>query len=152
MDDDVALSLDDMTCLLRRALLALAVGDVGAIEMFTEDLTGDSTNLCIRSRSELGYELLDRAGALSNVEFHLDRVESTGTETAVAWWRAAGDHTGEAMFNEDVLFEPTGRRIRMWATTRVVFRQRRIAGFETIYDGGDLFDQIRNGLSCPDGQ
>lgn len=152
MDDDVALSLDDVTCLLRRALLALAIGDVGAIDLFTEDVTGDSSNVCIRSRSELGYELLDRAGALSNVDFHLDRVESTGADTVVAWWRAAGDHTGEALFNEDLFFEPTGRRIRMWATTRVVFRRRRIAAFETIYDGGDLFDQLLNGPSSPDGQ
>lgn len=143
MEDEDAISLEHATCLLRRALLALAVGDVGAIELFTEDVTGEGPNLCVRSRTELGYQLLDRAGALSNVEFELDRVEAIAPDAVVAWWRVAGVHTGEVLFNEDLYFEPTGRPIRLSVTTRVVFRQRRIAAFQTSYDDGDLFDQIR---------
>jgi len=145
MDDDDPISLADATCLLRRALFALAVGDVGAIELFTEDVVGDGPNLRVRSRTELGYQLLDRAGALSNVEFDLDRVEAGAPCEVVASWRVAGDHTGEVMFDDDVYFEPTGRRIRLSVTTRVVFRRRRIAAFQTSFDDTDLFDQIRGG-------
>jgi len=151
MDDEAPISLADATSVLRRALLALAVGDVGALELFTEDVIGDSPNLYVRSRTELGYQLLDRAGALSNVGFDLDRVVMDGPDTAVASWRVTGDHTGEVMFNEDIYFPPTGRKIRLAVTTNVEFRQRQIAAFRTSYDGGDLFDQIRGGPPSADG-
>jgi ketosteroid isomerase-like protein len=150
MEGEGAVSFEEATCLVRRALLALATGDVGAIDIFTEDVIGDSPNLRVRSRSELQYQLLDRFGALSNVDFHLDRVETDGPATVVASWRVAGDHTGEVLFNEDVYFAPSGRRIRLSVTTRVVFRQGRIAAFETFYDDQNLFDQIRGRPSHPD--
>ena len=57
------------------ALLAIVAGDRGALDMFTEDVSGDSPNMCVRSRSELEYQLIDRAGALSNIEFAIDRVD-----------------------------------------------------------------------------
>jgi SnoaL-like polyketide cyclase len=146
----VTISLADASCVLRRALLALAVGDVGALELFTEDVIGDSPVLCVRSRTELEFQLLDRVGALSNVEFDLDQVSMTGPDTAVVSWRVAGDHTGEVLFNEDIFFGPTGRQIRMSLTTLVRFSQRRIAEFGTSYDDTDLFDQLRGRPSEPD--
>lgn len=152
MDDEGPISLADATCVLRRALFALVVGDVGALELFTEDVIGDSIVLCVRSRTELEYQLLDRAGALSNVEFDLDRVLMGAPDTVVASWRVAGVHTGEVLFNEDVFFAPTGRTIRVSMTTRVRFRQHRIAAFRTSYDGEDLLDQLRGGPSQPDGR
>ena len=148
--DDEAISLEEATCLLRRALFALAVGDVGAIELFTEDVSGEGPNLNVRSRTELGHQLLDRAGALSNVDFDLDGVEACGPAEFVATWRVAGDHTGEVMFNDDVFFDPTGRQVRLSVTTQVVFTQRRIAAFRTSYEDGDLFDQIRGVPQNPD--
>ena len=150
MEDHEAISLEDATDLLRRALFALAVGDVGAIDLFTEDVVGEGPNLHVRSRTELGNQLLDRAGALSNVEFDLDRVDAIAPAEVVAAWRVVGDHTGEVMFNDDMFFDPTGRRIRLSVTTRAVFRQRRIAAFETSYEDGDLFDQIQGGPLSPD--
>jgi len=88
---------------------------------------------------------------LSNVGFDLDHVVMDGPDTAVASWRVTGDHTGEVMFNEDIYFPPTGRKIRLAVTTNVEFRQRQIAAFRTSYDGGDLFDQIRGGPPSADG-
>lgn len=151
MDDGAPISLEDATSILRRALFALAVGDVGALELFTDDVSGDGPNMFVRSKTELGYQLLDRAGALSNVEFSLDRVVMNGDpDTAVASWRVNGDHTGEVMFNEDVYFQATGRKIRMRVTTEVVFRHGRIAVFRTSYEGDDLFRQIRGDPPPPD--
>ena len=151
MDDGEARSLADATCILRRAMLALAVGDVDALELFTEDVVVDSPILRVWSRTELGYQLLDRAEALSNVEFDVAHVEMTGADTAVATWSVAGDHTGGVLFNDDVYFAPSGRRIHLSGTTRALFRERRIAAVRTTHDHGDLFEQIRGGLS-PDGR
>jgi predicted ester cyclase len=143
MDVQEPISVADATYLVRRALFALAAGDTEALELFTEDVIGDGPVLHVRSRLELGYQLLDRMGALSNIEFDLDRVEIEPDSGAVlASWRVAGDHTGEVMFNEDLYFAPTGRHIRMCMTTRLMFRQHRIAEFRTSYHGADLLDQI----------
>ncbi len=143
MDEEAPISLADASTVLRGALFALAFGDVGALELFTDDVCGDSPNLFVRSKTELGYQLLDRAGALSNVEFDLDPVVMDGPDTFLASWRVTGDHTGDALLNEDVYFQPTGKKIRLSVSTRVEFRQRRIAAFRTSYADGDLFSQIR---------
>jgi len=143
MDDEAPISLADATCVLRRALFAFVVGDVGALELFTEDMIGDSPNLRVRSRTELEYQFIDRAGALSNVEFDLDGVVMDDPNSAVASWRVTGVHTGEVLFNEDIFLAPTGRQIRLSMTTQAWFRLRRIAMFRTSYLDGDLFDQIR---------
>ena len=150
MDDEGPISLADATCVLRRALFALVVGDVGALELFTEDVIGDSPVLCVRSRTALEYQLLDRAGALSQVDFDLDRVMVAAPGTVVASWRVVGVHTGEVLFNEDVFLAPTGRTIRVSMTTRVRFRQRRIAEFRTSYKGEDVLEQLRGSPSQPD--
>lgn len=150
MEKEEPISLADATCVLRRALFALAVGEVGALELFTEDVVGDSPYLTVRSRTELEYQLLDRAGAFSNVEFDLDRVLMSAPDSAVASWCLAGVHTGAVLFNEDVYFAPTGRAIRVSMTTRVRFRHRRIAEFRTSFEDGDLFDQLRGRPSNPD--
>jgi hypothetical protein len=137
-----SISPDEARPILTRALRAIVVGDDVAIDLFTDDVVGDSPNMCVRSRSELEYQLLDRRGALSGVEFVLERVER-GESGLVATWRMSGDHTGEVMFNEDEFFEPTGRRICLSATTVVQFRANRICAFRTSYEDEDLFDQIR---------
>jgi SnoaL-like domain len=152
MDDDGAISLEDATCLVRRALLALAVGDVGAIDLFTEDVIGESPIINVRSRSELANQLLDRSGGLSNVEFELDRVEMIAPDTVVASIRVAGDFTGEVLFNDDLLFGPTGQRIHVVATSRMVIRQRRIAKFQTFYDDENVLDQFRGAPRRPETQ
>ncbi len=140
--NDERVSIDEVRVLLHRALLALAVGDVGASELFADDVRGDSPNMCVRSRTELEYQLDDRAGSLSDVEFTLDRVDRVSTGW-LATWRVSGCHTGEVFFNEDEYFAPTGRRIALSATTHLDLRDGRIRAFRTNYDDGDLADQIR---------
>jgi hypothetical protein len=139
-DDDVP-PIDEVRELLHRALFAIVVGNVHASRLFAEDVHGDSPTMRVRSRTELEYQLEDRAGWLSNVEFTLDRVERNGAGW-FATWRVSGDHTGEALFNEDRYFAPTGRRITMSATTHLDVHARRIRAFRTSHDR-DLADQIR---------
>jgi hypothetical protein len=90
MDDDGAFSIADATSILGRALLALAIGDVDELGLFTEDVTGEGPTLTVRSRVDLEYQLLDRAGALSNVTFSLERVDVVGPVEVVASWHVAG--------------------------------------------------------------
>jgi hypothetical protein len=142
--EDQAITADESRDVVRRALWAIVAGDMGAIELFTEDVVGDSPNTCVRSRSELEFQLIDREGALSNIEFTIGSFESVGAGAFAAWSMSA-DHTGEVLFNEDELFEASGLRIRLLATTAVQFRGRRICAFRTDYDDGDLYDQIRRG-------
>lgn len=147
MDDDDAISLADATAVLRDALFALATGELTAIESFTHDVIGEAPDLCVRSRKDLEFQLLDRAGALSNVEFVLDRVVGEARDVVVASWCVAADHTGEMLVNEDFLLAPTGRRVRLTARTRVEFREGRIARFRTAYVDDHLFDKIGNPAS-----
>jgi predicted ester cyclase len=98
--------------------------------------------MCVSSRTELEYQLSDRAGGLSNVDFTVDRVEELSTGW-VATWRVAGDHTGDLLFNEDVYFPPSGRRIVVSATTHLVLEDQRISAFRTSYDDKDVAAQLR---------
>jgi hypothetical protein len=142
-EESISISISDARQLLCRALPALVSGDTGAIELFTDDVCGDAPNMCVRSRKELEQQLTDRAGALSSIEFRIDYAKAVNSGV-LARWRMAGEHTGEVLFNEDELIEPTGRRILLLATTRVQFRTGRICEFQTTYDDHDLFDQLRN--------
>jgi hypothetical protein len=142
MERDHAISVRRARRLLRRALPAIVIGDVGAIGLFTDDVSGDAPNLRVRSCAELRCQLIDRAGALSRIEFAIDRLEPS-ERGLIATWRLAGMHTGAMLINEDELFEPSGRQVDLAARTWVRFRGRRICAFETIHDGQDLIDQIR---------
>jgi hypothetical protein len=144
VEDDDFISIAEARHVLGRALPAIVSGDIGAIELFTEDVAGDSPDMRVRSRTELGNQLIDRAETLSNVEFRLDRVEADHPGVR-ATWHMAGDHTGEVLFNEDQLFEPSGRRIVLTATTHARFRSGRSCEFLTTSEDADLIDQIRAG-------
>jgi len=144
--DATPISAEDVRALVYRALYGMVVGDIGAAGLFTDDVHGDSPGMCVRSRTELEFALEDRAGVLSNVEFVLVDVDETD-RGLIATWRASGNHTGAALFNEDKYFEPSGQRIAVSATTHVTLRDGRIEGFRTDYDEGDVFDQFRGGPS-----
>jgi hypothetical protein len=126
--------------LLSGALRAILAGDAGAIHRFTEDVVGESPNMSVRSRSELEHQLDDRAGALTNIELTIADVEIDGSRVT-ANWSMSGDHTGAVLFNEDELFEPSGRRIHLSARSVVLLRDGLICGIRNDYDDVDLFKQ-----------
>jgi hypothetical protein len=143
MSEVRSISLDQACDVLRHALAGIVSGDVSVLGLFTDDVVGDSPNMRVGSRSELEFQLIDRLGTLSNIEFTIDRIEAVDSGV-LATWRMSGDHTGEVLFNEDELFEPSGRRIHLSATTFVQFRAHCICLFRTDYDDRDLYDQIRD--------
>jgi hypothetical protein len=136
------ISIAEARSILGHALEALICGDLRAIDLFVEDVGGDSPNMCVRTRDELANQMLDRVGAFSNVEFAIDRLERVDQEF-VASWHMSGVHTGAVLLNEDEFFEASGLPIELSATTHVAFRGRRIAAFRTAYDGSDPFELLR---------
>ena len=147
VEDHETISIAEARTVLGQALPALLSGDIRAIELFAEDVEGDSPHMCVRSRDELVNQLLDRVGAFSNVEFEIRRVDQVDGGF-VASWQLSGIHTGAILLNEDEFFEASGLRIDMSASTNVQFRDRRICAFRTVYDGQDPFEQMR-GRSSP---
>ena len=142
MEEQESISIAEARSVLDRALHAIIRGDVRGIELFTEDVVGESPNMFVISRTELGNQLLDRARAFSNLEFTIDRLERAAPGF-VATWHMSADHTGDVLFNEDEFFEATGRRIELSAMTWFQFRARLICAFRTTYDGRDPFDEMR---------
>ena len=140
--DDESVSIDEVRDLVQRALFVLAVGDVDGSDLFTQDVTGDSPNMYVRSRIGLEDQLSDRSGGLSNVDLTVDRIEEM-SDGWLATWRVSGDHTGRLMLNEDVQYAPTGHRIDVSATTHFVLQGRRVRAFRTSYDEQDVVAQLR---------
>jgi SnoaL-like domain len=144
MDHD-AIPVADALVVLRRALPGLLSGDLAVLELFTDDVTARSPTTAIRSRTQLEHQVLDRQGALSRTDFAVDDVAEEPGGLVVSW-RMSADHSGDLLFDEDELFEPSGVRVTLSGTTRVRFRGGRICWFETTYDDRDLFDQLRGDL------
>ena len=140
--DDEPVSMDEVREIAHRALFALVVGDVDESHLFTQDVTGDSPNMYVRSRIDLEDQLSDRTGGLSNVELTVDRIEEV-SDGWLATWRVRCDHTGSLLLNEDVLFAPTGRRIDVSGTTHLVLHGRRVRAFRTSYDDENVAAQLR---------
>ena len=141
--DEESVSIDEVRDLVQRALFAIVVGDVdGSDDLFTQDVTGDSPYMYVRSRIGLEDQLSDRSGGLTDVDLTVDRVEEM-SDGWLATWRVSGDHTGRLMLNEDVYFAPTGHRIDVSATTHLVLKGRRVRAFRTSYDEQDVAAQLR---------
>jgi hypothetical protein len=141
VDEEAAISDDEARGLLTCVLRAIVAGDAGASHRFTEDVIGESPNMSVRSRSELEYQLDDRAGALTNIELTIVCVEIEGSKVT-ADWTMSGDHTGAVLFNEDELFEPSGRRIHLSARSIVQLRDGLICAIRNEYDDVELFNQV----------
>ena len=66
---------------LRRALEACVLGDVGALpELFTADVSGWSPNMLVSSLDELTEVVADREAALSNVALEVDALDIVGNK------------------------------------------------------------------------
>jgi hypothetical protein len=141
MESKPSMSADDARELLCRAVRAMVSGEVGATSLFTEDVVVDSPNMHVISRVELEDQLSDRTGVLTNIALAFDEVEVLESGL-VATWRMSGDHTGEVLFNDDELFEASGRHIHLEATSTAHLRGNLICALRTVYDDLDLYRQV----------
>ncbi len=144
MGQDRSIPIGEAKDVVGRALRGIVTGDVGAISLFADDVAIDSPNMRVRSRAELRDQLGDRVGALTDVELTVTDVEVVESGV-VATWTVLGVHTGEVLFNEDELFEASGRHIQFSAQSTFEFRAGLISAVRTDYDDIDLYRQISEG-------
>jgi hypothetical protein len=121
--------------------MTLVTGDQPAPGVFSDDVTGHSPMLDLQGCDQLRAQLSDRRGGLTDVQLDLTRIEVKGATVTVDW-RFAAIHTGAMLVEEDVLFEPSGRRVTLEVTSDLRFCNGRICSFEHHYDLGGLLRQL----------
>jgi hypothetical protein len=126
---------------VKNAVWWIATGEPLAAEVFTRDVVGTSPIMEARGRDDVLSKLGDRRSGLTNVEVGIDRVECDEDEVVVVW-HMAGDHTGAMLVNEDVLYEPSGRRLRLAVVSTFTLREGAIASFHNEFDIDDLGRQL----------
>ena len=61
---------------------------------------------------------------------------------AFAEWVIEGDHTGPLILAEDVVVEPTGRRVKLAGTTVADFRDGKIRSYRSYFDDMSMLEQV----------
>jgi ketosteroid isomerase-like protein len=126
---------------LRDALRAAATGDQALIErVYTEDVTGWSPVLDVTTRDDLAADLRGREAAFSDIDMTLDPVDAVG-DKLIAEWRVAATHSGPLVLDELVV-EPTGRRIELRGVFIAEFDGDRIRGFRQYWDEAELLEGL----------
>jgi hypothetical protein len=132
----------DAEQVLRSALWMMASGEADALELLTEDVCAVTPFGEMHGRAEFDAQLADWREGFSNVALDVEGMALDGT-SALVRWRLAADHTGVVLVNEDLFFEPTGRRVNLRLATQIEFRGVRICQFRHDYALDDLVDQLR---------
>ena len=127
---------------MRRQLDATVTGDRAAMaDLVTADVTGWSTNLFVTSRDELLAALEQREDAFSGIEVRVQALDQIG-DKAVAEWHVAVDHNGPLAVDDDLVIEPTGRRLHVSGATVAEFDGDRICAFRSYFDDLALIEQL----------
>ena len=124
-------------------LSALGVMVTGEDEptAFTDDVTGQTPLGEVNGRADLLAQVSDWREGLTGAEFAVEGLAVDGS-MAMVRWQLAGTHTGGVLVNEDVLFEPTGRRVTVAVTSEFDFQGPLICWFRHDYDLDDLLRQL----------
>lgn len=122
-----------------RAGLCGEVDDLSSL--LTEDVIGWTPNLTVSSLAEAKAMFGERDEMLSNIELDVRSVDIVG-DKVFAEWQVAADHSGPVAIDEDLVVEPTGRRIRLAGVLVAEFRDDRIAAFRAYFDDLALMEQI----------
>ena len=127
---------------MRRLLDATVTGDRAAMaDLVTADVTGWSPNLFVTSRDELLAALEHREDAFSGIEVRVQALDQVG-DKAIAEWHVAVDHTGPLAVDDDLVIEPTGRRLHVSGATVAEFDGDRICAFRSYFDDLALIEQL----------
>jgi ketosteroid isomerase-like protein len=127
---------------LRRLLEAAVTGDGDSMAaLVTVDVTGWSPNLFVTSRDELLAELERREDTFSGIEISVQALDQIG-DKAIAEWHMAADHTGMLAVDDDLVIEPTGRRLHLSGATVAEFDGEHICAFRSYFDDLALVEQV----------
>jgi ketosteroid isomerase-like protein len=126
---------------LRGLLKAALTGDGDAMgDLVTDDVIGWSPNLLVRSRAELLEAFGRREDTFSGIEVNVRALDELG-DKAIAEWHVAADHTGPLFVDDDMVIEPTGRRLHLSGATVAEFDGDRICSFRSYFDDLALVEQ-----------
>jgi ketosteroid isomerase-like protein len=125
-----------------RLLQAAVTGDRESMaDLVTGDVTGWSPNLFVTSRDDLLAALERRDDSFSGIEVQVQALDQVG-DKAIAEWHVAVDHTGPLVVDDDLLIEPTGRRLHISGATVAEFDGDRICAFRSYFDDLALVEQV----------
>jgi hypothetical protein len=126
---------------LRRLLEGSVTADVATVDtIVTSDVSGWSPNLLVRSKEELLDVLGDLDDSLTNVKSSIDAIDEVG-DKAIAEWHLSADHTGPLVLGDDLVLEPTSRRLHLAGATFAEFEGDRISAFRHYFDDLALIEQ-----------
>lgn len=119
---------------LRLALEVSVAGDVALLpDIFTDDVKGWSPALTVSSRDELSVELEERAGAFTGVEVNVRSID-IAEDRGYAEWSVSATHSGPFVVGDEMVVDPTGRRVELRGLTVAEFRGQRIKAFRQYWD------------------
>ena len=137
-------SNDGRAACLVRALEQSITGDVSGLEdLYTRRVTGSSPVLSVTSLEELAVELEEREDAFSDVEIAVDPLDVSGDQACVEWV-ASAIHSGPLPLDEreNVVLEPSGRRIVLRGLSVAEFSGDRISAFRHYWDDVQLLAEL----------
>ena len=116
-----------------RAIEATVAGDSAVLGMlYTEGVTGCSQAMSVSSAAELAVEVERRNGAFSSIDLEVAPLDVDGDRACVEWV-ATATHSGPLVVDE-VVIEPTGRRVTLRGVTVAEFDGLRIRAFRQYWD------------------
>jgi ketosteroid isomerase-like protein len=138
----VTASSNERAAALVRGIEASVSGDSSVIgELYTDDVRGWSPAMTVTSSAELAVEFEDRDEAFSDIELDV-RPLDVGDDQACVEWVATATHSGPLMVDEEIVIEPTGRRVTMRGVTIAEFDGDKIRAFRQYWDEVELLEQL----------
>jgi ketosteroid isomerase-like protein len=126
---------------MRRLLQAAVTGDGEAMaDLVTADVTAWSPAVFVTSRDELLAVLQRLDETFSGIEIRVQALDQVG-DKSIAEWHVAVDHTGPLPIDDDLVIEPTGRRLHVSGATIAEFDGDRICAFRSYFDDLALVEQ-----------
>jgi len=119
--------------------IGAASADLGTL--FTDDVVGWSPYADVSGLDSLIELTAIQVTAFSDVDIVLRSLDEVGNK-AYAEWLIEADHTGPLVLGDDVVAEPTGRRIRLAGATVADFRDGKIRSFRSYFDDLSLIEQV----------
>jgi len=127
---------------LERGLRACFDGDVDALPgLFTDDVSGWSPNMLVRSLDELKAVVAERDQSLSNVSLQIDTLNIVGSR-GFAEYRVTAVFSGPFVIDESTVIEPNGQEILLGAAIAVDFAGDKISAFRNYFDDVTLLGQM----------
>ena len=126
---------------MRRLLQAAVTGDGEAMaDLVTADVTAWSPAVFVTSRDELLAVLQRLDDTFSGIQIRVQALDQVG-DKAIAEWHVAVDHTGPLAIDDDLVIEPTGRRLHVSGATIAEFDGDRVCAFRSYFDDLALVEQ-----------